>query len=623
MNQKTLSILIKARDEASKVMEGVSKNMDDSSKKMSAVFSRVRKMATIAFAGAAAAFTGMIGKFVVHGGISRALNIEDAQAKLRGLGHDVTAIEDIMDSALESVLGTAYRLDDAATIAAGAVAAGVKPGQELTKYLSMTADAATIAGTSLSEMGPIMNRVQTQQRAYTMELNMLADRGIPIYQWLQDELDLTAEALRDMVSKGEVDAETYFKVIKKNIGGAALASGETTRGAWNNMLAALSRIGARIAQGPINRLRGAFNDAKVWIDSSADGIVYAVQDVMSALEGAARVAVNFGQVAYKNRNIIIPLAAAYVGLRVAILATHAALAAKLAVTTAYTAASSFLTLTLSLQAQGLGLLRAAWLALNIVMKANPIMLVIGAVGALVGALATLNFMTNRTTTEERWMNDQRERSIDIARRLKEGEENLKNGRRDQERATIDVERAQRNLDEAVRLYGEGSLEAKEATLNLRDAEDRLNEANGRVKDSTGLLNGALSDQAALVQGVIDKLDSLNGKSVYFTMEGQSAVAWEQDGQKFIGGTFSDGGFTGRGGKYDVAGIVHKGEYVVPKEQVDQSTGKPKDGALGGNQTFNMYGNVLLGDASAVDRYYERFMGMTDKKQALGEYGVGV
>lgn len=35
-----------------------------------------------------------------------------------------------------------------------------------------------------------------------------------------------------------------------------------------------------------------------------------------------------------------------------------------------------------------------------------------------------------------------------------------------------------------------------------------------------------------------------------------------------------GGFTGPGGKYEPAGIVHKGEYVVRKELVNQSTGLP-------------------------------------------------
>jgi TP901 family phage tail tape measure protein len=43
--------------------------------------------------------------------------------------------------------------------------------------------------------------------------------------------------------------------------------------------------------------------------------------------------------------------------------------------------------------------------------------------------------------------------------------------------------------------------------------------------------------------------------------------------------FSTGGYTGSGGKFDVAGLVHKGEYVVPKSQVNQSTGMPYEGAL--------------------------------------------
>lgn len=38
--------------------------------------------------------------------------------------------------------------------------------------------------------------------------------------------------------------------------------------------------------------------------------------------------------------------------------------------------------------------------------------------------------------------------------------------------------------------------------------------------------------------------------------------------------FSEGGYTGAGGKYEPAGIVHKGEYVVPKKYVNQSTGTP-------------------------------------------------
>ena len=35
------------------------------------------------------------------------------------------------------------------------------------------------------------------------------------------------------------------------------------------------------------------------------------------------------------------------------------------------------------------------------------------------------------------------------------------------------------------------------------------------------------------------------------------------------GGFAEGGYTGAGGKYDVAGVVHRGEYVMPASAVDR------------------------------------------------------
>lgn len=43
--------------------------------------------------------------------------------------------------------------------------------------------------------------------------------------------------------------------------------------------------------------------------------------------------------------------------------------------------------------------------------------------------------------------------------------------------------------------------------------------------------------------------------------------------------FAEGGYTGDGGKYDVAGVVHKGEYVAPKNVVSSPAAKPHLRAL--------------------------------------------
>jgi TP901 family phage tail tape measure protein len=46
------------------------------------------------------------------------------------------------------------------------------------------------------------------------------------------------------------------------------------------------------------------------------------------------------------------------------------------------------------------------------------------------------------------------------------------------------------------------------------------------------------------------------------------------------GNYASGGYTGRGGKYEPAGVVHRGEYVIPKQHVNQSTGLPYADAMG-------------------------------------------
>lgn len=178
-------------------------------------------------------------------GFNRLTGIDDAKAKLKGLGHDAKSIETIMNSALSSVKGTSYGLDEAATTAAGAVAAGIKPGKSLTRYLSLTADAAAEAGISMADMGSIINKVQTNQVAYTENLQQLADRGLPIYQWIGDAAGVTADKVKDMAKDGEISSEMFLNAIEKNIGGAAKIIGENSfKATIANIGASIGRIGA-------------------------------------------------------------------------------------------------------------------------------------------------------------------------------------------------------------------------------------------------------------------------------------------------------------------------------------------------------------------------------------------
>jgi tape measure domain-containing protein len=56
----------------------------------------------------------------------------------------------------------------------------------------LQANAAALAGVGFSDLGLVMNQVQSQNKAYTQDLNQVASRGIPIYQSLAKVYGISA-----------------------------------------------------------------------------------------------------------------------------------------------------------------------------------------------------------------------------------------------------------------------------------------------------------------------------------------------------------------------------------------------------------------------------------------------
>jgi len=101
------------------------------------------------------------------------------------------------------------------------------------------------------------------------------------------------------------------------------------------------------------------------------------------------------------------------------------------------------------------------------------------------------------------------------------------------------------------------------------------------------INGALRWVVNQVNGIIDMV---NGA----LKEIDKIVPGNQSGMRvprLAAPQFAEGGYTGRGGKYEPAGIVHRGEYVIPKEGVNQATGLPKAGVGGSGVVINQTNNV--------------------------------
>lgn len=217
--------------------------------------------------GAIGTIAGGITALAAKGGFQRALNIENAQAKLKGLGHDSKSIAEIMNNALASVKGTAFGLGDAATVAATLSAAGIKSGDQMTNVLKTVADTAQISGRSLTDIGTVFSSVAARGKLQGDDMLQLMSSGVPVLQLLAKHLGKTSEEVSDMVSKGKIDFQTFADSMQEGLGGAALAAGDTFQGALANVKAALGRLGEGPGKIALESLRKAFNAAIPAIDA--------------------------------------------------------------------------------------------------------------------------------------------------------------------------------------------------------------------------------------------------------------------------------------------------------------------------------------------------------------------
>ena len=254
-------------------VEASKSKLDSFMEKADQVGARVRSALGSGFAKAADTLTSGIGTIgaavtglAATGGIHRALNIEQAQFKLKQMGLDVEAV---MASCNEAVKGTAYGLDAAATVASSLGASGVQAGDQMTRALKGVAGMAAMSGRSMEDVGLIFGKVAATGKLQGDELNQMAEAGVNATASLAKYLGKTQAEVREMVSAGKIDFQTFSDAMYATFGTAASGANETFSGAMSNVRAALSRTGEQFASPALDALRQVFVALIPAIDSAA------------------------------------------------------------------------------------------------------------------------------------------------------------------------------------------------------------------------------------------------------------------------------------------------------------------------------------------------------------------
>ena len=228
---------------------------------------------------------------ITQGGIKRAMNLENAHFQLQGLLKDEEAVAAVMKNVNDSVDGTAYSLDAAAKVASQLSASGMRAGDEMLKSLKAVAGVAAMTNSEYEEIGRIFTKVAGQGRLMGDDLLSLSSRGMNAAATLAESMGTTESAVREMVSKGQIDFKTFASAMDDAFGEHAKKANETLTGALSNVKSALARIGALFVSPLVeqngelvqllNNVRVKINDIKNALVPVADYVVNIVKNMIT------------------------------------------------------------------------------------------------------------------------------------------------------------------------------------------------------------------------------------------------------------------------------------------------------------------------------------------------------
>lgn len=200
---------------------------------------------------------------LIEGGKRRAQNIEQAKFQIEGLGY---AWEDVIDDINYGVKDTAYGLDSAAKAASQLLASQVKVGDQMKASLRAISGVAAMTNSEYDDIASIFTTVAGNGKVMSEQLMQMSSRGLNAAATLGEQLGKTEAEIRDMVSKGKIDFNTFATAMDSAFGEHAKKANETFSGAFSNMKAALSRIGANFATPAYQKLRDVMNSLTPVID---------------------------------------------------------------------------------------------------------------------------------------------------------------------------------------------------------------------------------------------------------------------------------------------------------------------------------------------------------------------
>jgi tape measure domain-containing protein len=252
----TVEIILSAADRASGTIRETFGTLESSSNRAISV---VKAGAALAASAMAAA-----GGYVAKLGVDYDAMAEQSKVAWTTLLGSQEKAKTMLQDIANFAKSTPFETEQVDTMAKYMNNAGLS-GKALFDQLMRVSDVASafnIPADSAEELARQMSQVMQSGTAYTEDLNILGDRGVPILQALSKEMGVSVGEVKNMASNGKITSDVYMKAfgdIANSVKGASDAQSQTFSGLLSTLSDNLKMLSGALAQPLFNGLKDGLN----------------------------------------------------------------------------------------------------------------------------------------------------------------------------------------------------------------------------------------------------------------------------------------------------------------------------------------------------------------------------
>lgn len=210
---------------------------------------------------------GAVGGLTAALGWGRLKSVDTAQAQLKGLGYNTEDVNRITGQLTKALEGGMLTMGEATSAAASGMASGVEEGKELTRYIKVLDGAVAGSNGTFDEMNQIFARVQGSGKLMTGELDMIEQRMPGFSATMAKELGVPQEKLREMVSAGEISSDEFMDIMEGFAGDMATEYAKSWEGMVQNAQAYIGIIGEQLLGGVFEQSKDSIAEFIEWMKS--------------------------------------------------------------------------------------------------------------------------------------------------------------------------------------------------------------------------------------------------------------------------------------------------------------------------------------------------------------------